>query len=117
LLLQLDDCFGGALGGFAAENAAVQFGDTLGFVCCEALFGCRDRWAGVDGSAEWGDDGGYDMVDGSADFQAVEADYIALVEGIVGIVDKVVGVVCEVLSDAMLVSHVLRHCYAKRAAH
>jgi hypothetical protein len=102
---------------FAAEDAAVELWEALGFVCCEALFGGGDRWAGRDGSAEGGDDGGYDVVHGGADFQAVQVDDVALVEGVVRVVDEVVGVVCEVLLDIVLAFHLifLRPCCAERA--
>jgi hypothetical protein len=87
---------------FTAENAAVELWEALGFVCCEALFGRRNGWAGLDGSAEGSDDGCYDVVHGGADFQAVQVDDVALVEGVVRVVDQVVGVVCEVLLGRML---------------
>jgi hypothetical protein len=77
----------------------VQLWDAFGFVCCEALCRGGDWWAGLNGSAEGSDDGGYDVVDGGADFQAVKADHVALVERVVGVVDEVVGVVCEVLFE------------------
>jgi hypothetical protein len=93
------------LGCFAAEDAAVELWEALGFVCCEALFGGRDRWAGLDGSAEGSDDGCYDVVHGGTDFQAVQVDDVALVEGVVRVVDEVVGVVCEVLLGRTLALH------------
>jgi hypothetical protein len=83
----------------------VQLWEAFGFVCCEALFGGRDWWAGFDGSAEGGDDGCYDVVDGGADFQAVETDNIALVEGVVGVVDEVVGVIGEVLFEKVMLAY------------
>ena len=83
----------------------MQLGEALGFVCCEALFGGGDWWAGLDGGAERSDDRCYDVFDGGADFQAVEANYVALVEGVVGVVDEVVGVVCEVLFEALVLAY------------
>ena len=75
----------------------MEFGKAPLLVCCEAFFGCGNRWAGLDGSSERSNDGCDNVLDSSADFKAVEADHVALVEGVVGVVNQVVGVVCEVL--------------------
>ena len=75
----------------------MQLRESLLLVRGQPLITSRDVRAVFDGGGVGRDDGGDDVVDGSADAQAVERDDIADDEGCVGVVDEVVLVGGEVL--------------------